>query len=349
MKIKKVKISTAILIFFTMLPIMSCTNKNNERVHEAELIDNPKIYDYHYLISSKLADYYHITYFSDGLKINGYLGIPKMDGKLPVIVYNRGGNKNFDMLDGREIISYTELGYITIASQYRGGGYSEGVDEFGGDDVNDVINVIKIAQSFGITDKERIGMIGVSRGGLMTYMALLRSEYSETNSGIKCAVIKSGVSDLISLINENHKHQREMYNRVMIPLIGGDYEEIPEEYLRRSIRNYQRKIDTQFLIVHGDNDTKVPVSQAIIAKEKLEENGCNVEMYRYKDSGHFLSDTSSMKEILLWMGDKLSLKTDLSIFDWNKNKEYYSKFYEQLYKIAKENSYELAKEYNRKK
>ena len=31
---------------------------------------------------------------------------------------------------------------IVVGSQYRGGGGSEGKDEFGGDDLNDVINAI---------------------------------------------------------------------------------------------------------------------------------------------------------------------------------------------------------------
>ncbi len=41
------------------------------------------------------VDIYSITYLSDGLKVKGFLSIPKGKGKYPIIIYNRGGNKNF--------------------------------------------------------------------------------------------------------------------------------------------------------------------------------------------------------------------------------------------------------------
>src|SRR5690348_10353068 len=36
-----------------------------------------------------------ITYLSDGLKVKGYIAVPKKPGKYPCIIFNRGGNRDF--------------------------------------------------------------------------------------------------------------------------------------------------------------------------------------------------------------------------------------------------------------
>ena len=40
-----------------------------------------------------------ITYLSDNLKIKGFVAMPKKAGKFPVIIYNRGGNREFGQLN----------------------------------------------------------------------------------------------------------------------------------------------------------------------------------------------------------------------------------------------------------
>ena len=75
---------------------------------------------------------------------------PKKDGKYPCIIYNRGGNRDFGALkvDQRSLnlAKLASHGYIVIASQYRGDGGSEGQEEFGGKDVNDVLNLMDVLE-----------------------------------------------------------------------------------------------------------------------------------------------------------------------------------------------------------
>ena len=66
------------------------------------------------------VDIFRITYLSDGLKVKGYLDIPKKPGKYPCIIYNRGGNRensklNNDIVMGRlaELATY---GYCVVIS-----------------------------------------------------------------------------------------------------------------------------------------------------------------------------------------------------------------------------------------
>ena len=65
-----------------------------------------------------------IIYSSDGLKITGYLAYPVLPDSLPVIIYNRGGNREFGALNPRKIAfilaKLASSGYVVIGSQYRG-------------------------------------------------------------------------------------------------------------------------------------------------------------------------------------------------------------------------------------
>src|SRR5262245_60449728 len=44
------------------------------------------------------VDIQSITYLSDGLKVKGYLAVPKHGDTLPCIIFNRGGNRAFGAL-----------------------------------------------------------------------------------------------------------------------------------------------------------------------------------------------------------------------------------------------------------
>jgi len=78
---------------------------------------------------------------------------------------------------------------VVITSQYRGTTGSEGSDEFGGADTMDVINCIPALANWPSADTPRIGMYGISRGGMMVYQSL------PTLKGIKAAIINSGAAN----------------------------------------------------------------------------------------------------------------------------------------------------------
>jgi dipeptidyl aminopeptidase/acylaminoacyl peptidase len=91
------------------------------------------------------------------------------------MIFNRGGNGDFGALEDPVLASwvarFADMGFVVVASQYRGNAGSEGFDTFGGEDVNDVLNLIALLDAHPKADASRIGMYGHSRGGLMTYLA----------------------------------------------------------------------------------------------------------------------------------------------------------------------------------
>jgi len=90
-----------------------------------------------------------IIYNSDGLKVSGYIAYPKEQSKkFPSIVWCRGGLGELGVIDefnAQGIFgTIASWGYVVFATQYRGNDGSEGFDEFGGNDLNDVLNLIPL-------------------------------------------------------------------------------------------------------------------------------------------------------------------------------------------------------------
>jgi dipeptidyl aminopeptidase/acylaminoacyl peptidase len=81
----------------------------------------------------------------------GFLLAPKLrEGKLPVLIFNRGGNRDFGAISERDLLYLAYLAstsYVVLASQYHGNDGGEGKELFGGSDVNDVLNLIPLAGS----------------------------------------------------------------------------------------------------------------------------------------------------------------------------------------------------------
>ena len=147
--------------------------------------------EFRYLDSVEIEQ---ITYLSDGLKVKGYLALPKYGSKHPCVIYNRGGNREFGALNEYKaafiLARVASWGYVVAASQYRGNGGSEGREEFGGSDVNDVLHLVPFFAHIPQADTSRMALYGWSRGGMMTWLALTRT------CRFKAAVAGAGLTDL---------------------------------------------------------------------------------------------------------------------------------------------------------
>ena len=139
-----------------------------------------------------------IVYNSDDLKITGVLCYPsevqQKNYLYPVIIYNRGGWGELGKITVKKILNQiyplVKAGYIVIASQYRGNDGSEGHDELGGADINDVIALYDVIKELPYADQNNIFMIGYSRGAINSYRTLQRATIP-----IKACAILAGVSD----------------------------------------------------------------------------------------------------------------------------------------------------------
>ena len=150
-----------------------------------------------------------ITYLSDGLEVKGYLALPVEGENLPCVIYNRGGNREAGALSDPQAVrvlgKIASWGYIVAASQYRGNAGGEGKEEFGGADVNDVLNLIPLLESLPGADPARIGMFGWSRGGMMTYISLARTDR------IAAAIVGAGIAELLDGIERRPAMEKNVY------------------------------------------------------------------------------------------------------------------------------------------
>ncbi|MEO6902178.1 MAG: prolyl oligopeptidase family serine peptidase [Bacteroidia bacterium] len=256
-------------------------------------VNNQLKSDFEYL---KKLDFFSIIYESDGLKVGGILIEPKQLGKYPVVIFNRGGNRNFAPLTVSTMVTYTsklaEQGYVIIASNYREN------DEFGGAEINDVLYLTETVKEIDKADLTNIGMFGWSRGGMMTYLALKNS------SKIKTAIIGNAPSDLFELISDRPKIE---FN-VFAACIPNYHQNKDIELKKRSVIYWADELNknSSLLILCGTKDKRVNPTQADKIENKLKEIHYKFEVRRF-ETDHFFSDKKAElnETVIEWFNDKL--------------------------------------------
>ena len=231
-----------------------------------------------------------VVYESDGLRVLGYLMYPcdaaECDEKLPCFLYNRGGNRDFGMFTDESAArigsNFAQWGYVIFASNYRGSTGSEGQDEFGGDDVHDVINAMRVFEQLDFADSERIGMWGHSRGGLMTLLALLET------SKVKAAIVCGAVSDMHAMV-----HARPAMETGVLSEMVPDYEDRREDALDE--RSPIQRVDqlpkhTPLLVIHGNADWRVSPQQSLRLVSELIEAQHPHRFVLFEGSDHSISE-----------------------------------------------------------
>jgi dipeptidyl aminopeptidase/acylaminoacyl peptidase len=232
----------------------------------AEVIDDTKVY--------------RIKYESDGLEVMGYLAHPiDTTKKYPLIIWNRGGNLNNGLID--EFLArgmYGEIaswGYVVLASEYRMD------EEFGGKDINDVMNLIPIAETLEYCDTDNIGMEGWSRGGMMTFKALTLTDK------VKCAVVISGLADLV----RTEKMQNNLTEAFKVQFGSDNPHVFEERKIERSPVHFADKIkkNVSVLLIHGKADTHVAAQDSVDMFNLLKENNVYTELRLIQGGDHYLT------------------------------------------------------------
>ena len=226
---------------------------------------------------------YRLIYTSQGHAVVGYIVVPKKHAtRAPTIVFNRGGSGEFGAirigwLFSGTIAALARAGYVVIASQYSGVAGGEGIDEMGGADLYDVLNLQKIIKNLSFCDAEKVGMYGISRGGMMTYLSLAKAPW------IKAAITVGGLANLF----RQEKLRPEM-KKLYIQMFGGT----PKEKKKRSAvfwaDTFHKK--TPLLIMHGSSDWRVNPLDSIELAEKLYENHIPYRLMLFEGSDHGLSE-----------------------------------------------------------
>ena len=265
--------------------------------------------DYGDLDPDRFFDADYFTFEShDGLEI-GALLYDSGERPSPLVVNPHGGPRaadyrNFDM--------YTQFllsrGYSVLKVNYRG---STGrgrqfverlYDDWGGGEQEDIAEAVRHVTAEDWIDEDRVVVFGGSYGGYSAYWQMV--QYPELYAA---GIAWIGVTDLEDMFENTMPHFRtELMEKYL-----GTPEENPQLYRERSPVTHVENLAAPLLMVHGVNDRRVPVSQARIFRDALDEagfeagEGADYEYVELGEEGHASSDIDQKIRMLRTLDDFL--------------------------------------------
>ena len=229
----------------------------------------------------------------DGVVISGVLYRPpaRFTGPRPVLINIHGGpggstSRERPRYQGRSAYFLNELGMAIIFPNVRGSwGFGKAFNRLDDgvkreDSVKDIGALLDWIETQPTLDKNRVMLTGVSYGGFMVYA--VAEMYSPRLRG---AIAGAAISDFITYFQGTDptrpEDRRAEYGDERVP-------EIRDFLIRISPVTQASKLRVPLFIIHGANDTRVPVGQAEEMARLVRANGVPVWTTIYTDEGHEL-------------------------------------------------------------
>lgn len=241
-----------------------------------------------------------ITWHRNGFDLDGVLiwppGRSRADGPMPTIVsihggpYGRWANNFIAGPFGRRL---AQEGYLVFLPNPRGGrGHGQAFAEavlhtVGDEDYLDIMAGVDLLVHDGLADPDRLGCGGWSQGGFMTAWIVGQTDR------FKAGVMGAGISDWGMMIATS---DIPSYENLMG---GGDpYTSVgPHSFDKQSPISYVHRAKTPTLIVHGENDVRVPVSQAIFMHRGLRAYNVPTELVTYPREPHGIQERNHQLDL----------------------------------------------------
>lgn len=257
------------------------------------------------LVDVTLGEVRTIVYKArDGYEIPAYLTLPPgLEAQsLPLVALPHGGPQSRDVLDFDWLAQFiASRGYAVIQPQFRGStGLGEaharaGYRQWGGLMQDDVTDAVKAMVEQGIADPDRVCIAGASYGG---YAALAGAAF--TPELYACSISINGVSDLPIMLRHEKLTTGSESNAVAYwsEHIGSPYD---QNVVARSPARSAQTIRAPVLVLHGSNDTVVPLQQAQIMVKALQGAGKKHKFVELPGEDHWLSRSESRIKVLTEM------------------------------------------------
>lgn len=251
------------------------------------------------------ADVKWIRYAAaDGMTIPAYVTLPnnKPAQNLPLIVLPHGGpasrdDGGFDWLPQ----ALASRGYAVLQPQFRGSeGFgwdfmAAGFGQWGKKMQTDLSDGVRHLATQGMIDPKRVCIVGASYGG---YAAL--AGVSMDPGVYRCAVSVAGLSDLEDFLLWRRKRTggdspaMRYWDRFM----GSKGASDPALQAISPITHVAR-INVPVLLVHGDDDTVVPIDQSEDMESAMRRAGKQVSFVRLDSEDHWLSRSETRQKLLV--------------------------------------------------
>ncbi len=234
---------------------------------------------------------------ADGWDVDGFFMKPvgwEAGRKYPMILSIHGGpagQYGFDWY--HEFQVYASHGWAVFFTNPRGStGYGEkferGIElNWGGNDYVDIMKgVDAILAKYPWIDRDRLGVTGGSYGGFMTNWILGHT------TRFKAAVTIRSISNFVSddgTRDGQYGHADDF---------GGDIFDKFDLYWDRSPLKYAKNVKTPTLVLHSDNDFRVPIEQGEQWFRALRHFGVPSEIVFFPRENHNLTRTGEPKHLV---------------------------------------------------
>ncbi|GAA5185728.1 hypothetical protein GCM10023322_30390 [Rugosimonospora acidiphila] len=240
---------------------------------------------------------------SDGLALDGLLVLPvgrsRGDGPFPLVTLVHGGP--YDRYADRFMLHWApsaqwlaHAGYAVFLPNPRGG-QGHGHDfaasvagAVGQEEWVDILTGIDLLIAQGVGDPDRLGIGGWSHGGFMAAWAVGHTDR------FAAAMVGAGVSDwgMLAATGEWGVFEAALGGSIGWEGVG------PHRHDELSPISYASAIRTPVLIVHGADDTNVPLSQAEYLHRALRRFGVEHEYVVYPRENHSFRERDHQLDLL---------------------------------------------------
>ncbi len=243
----------------------------------------------------------------DGQRIQYWIVTPPnydRTKKYPAILYIHGGpHAMYGQTFFHEFQVLANAGYVVVFGNPRGStGYG---GEFGnviqhrypGDDAKDLLATLDDAMTLGFIDERRLGVAGGSGGGVLSSWLI-----SNWPDRFQASVVERAVLDWRQMMGSD------------IPLIVGQQWfarfpwQDPESYAARSSITLVDRVKTPVLVIHNQEDYRVPIGQALDYYGSLKAARKTARLAVFPNSSHGMSRDGTpeqrvarLKLIVEWM------------------------------------------------
>ncbi len=182
-------------------------------------------------------------------------------------------------------------GYWLFQPNPRGSyGYGEAVvranvQDFGGEDLADILAGIDQVEKQAPIDDARLGVFGHSYGGYMTMWTVTHSQR------FKAAVAGAGIADWVAYYGQNGIDQW------MVPYFGATAYDDPTVYDRLSPIRYIKAVKTPTFLYVGERDVECPPAQSLEYWHGLRAMGVPTELMIYADEGHGIRQPKNIADL----------------------------------------------------
>jgi dipeptidyl aminopeptidase/acylaminoacyl peptidase len=244
---------------------------------------------------------------ADGLEVEGLVVYPadyKPGQRYPLMTQVHGGPAGawldrFPSNWGSYAHVWAGRGWVVFQPNPRGStGYGEAflranIKDWGNGDYKDIQAGIDTLIARGVADPQRLAQAGWSYGGYMSAWTLTQTQR------FKAIMVGAGLTNMESMYGTND------IPSTLDGYFGGTPYDNAEEYRKRSAMTFIKQAKTPTLILHGQQDLRVPTGQAQELYLGLKRNDVPVSLVFYPREGHGLGEPrhqlDKMRRELAWM------------------------------------------------